>query len=147
MGKKGLALKTPPGPDGLPLLGTLPDLVRKEIMPFYHRLWRKYGDLVRIPLGPIFQYLVTRPDHIQHVLWHNWRNYCKGSGWRNLRRVVGDGLLTSEGKLWQHQRRLAQPSFQPQACRELAGVIRDVVEGVLARWRGLAERQEAIDVM
>jgi cytochrome P450 len=117
------------------------------MMSFYHGLWKRYGDLVRIPLGPMSQYLVTRPDHIRHVLFHNWRNYCKGVGWRNVRRVLGDGLLTSEGKLWQQQRRLANPVFQPQACRELAGVIGSAVNAVLARWRGLEERQKVIDVL
>ena len=61
------------------------------------------------------------------------RGHCKGRGWRNVRRVVGDGVLTSDGRLWQRQRRLAQPSFQQQACRELAGVVGTVVEAVLAR--------------
>jgi cytochrome P450 len=122
-------------------------LYRKGPLAFYHGLWRKYGDVVGIPFGPITQYLLARPDDVQHVLLHNWRNYCKGTGWREVQRLLGAGLLTSEGRQWQRQRRLAQPFFQARAGAAFAGALGEAVEALLRRWHGREGQGEPIDVM
>jgi cytochrome P450 len=122
-------------------------MYRKGPLAFYQSLWRAYGDVVRIRLAPIAQYLLVRPDDIQHVLVHNWRNYCKGLGYREVRLIAGAGLLTSEGKQWQQQRRLAQPFFQARACTAFASAIHEAVEALLVRWGSMEKRREPLDVL
>src|SRR4051794_6980737 len=89
-----------PGPRGLQLLMTLPEIRRKGLVRFYLDLWLEYGDLVRIPTGPVTQYLVAHPDDIRHVLLDNRQNYEKGLDLPRLRLAIGEGLFTSEGELW-----------------------------------------------
>ncbi|MEZ0075131.1 cytochrome P450 [Planotetraspora sp. GP83] len=72
----------------------------------------RYGDAVRLAIGPKAIYLFNHPDHAKHVLADNSAAYHKGIGLAEARRVIGDGLLTSEGELWRRQRRTIQPSFQ-----------------------------------
>lgn len=50
----------------------------------------------------------------QQVLVHDAANYTKGRGLQVARRLLGQGLLTSENPLHKEQRRLLQPIFQPR---------------------------------
>jgi hypothetical protein len=43
-----------PGPPGYPVIGVLPDIVRHgSALPVFKDAWRTYGDVVRVPLGPV----------------------------------------------------------------------------------------------
>ncbi|MBD2898625.1 Pentalenene oxygenase [Actinomadura sp. RB99] len=49
------------------------------------------GEIVRLNLGPFRPYLVTHPDHLQHVLRDNVENYRReGMMWKPLARLTGD---------------------------------------------------------
>src|SRR4051794_41117515 len=49
------------------------------------------GDIVRLRLGTFRPYLVTRPEHVQHVLRDNAPNYLReGLLWKPLSRLVGE---------------------------------------------------------
>ena len=48
----------------------------------------------------------------QYALQKNQRNFTKSPiQTKDLSKYVGFGLLTSEGELWQNQRKLIQPAF------------------------------------
>jgi cytochrome P450 len=82
-----------------------------------------------MPFGPVDIYLVTRPEHVGHVLLDNWRNYPKGDAmWRPLRRLLGQGLVTSDGDLWVKNRRLLQPLFAPKHLAALSATMVSVLE-------------------
>jgi cytochrome P450 len=83
----------------------------------------RYGDAVRLPLGPKTMYFFNHPDYAKHVLADNAANYRKGIGLVHARRVLGDGLLTSEGELWRKQRRVIQPAFLAKRIARQADAI------------------------
>jgi cytochrome P450 len=95
----------------------------------------KYGDAVRLPLGPKTLYFFNHPDHAKHVLADNAENYTKGLGMVHARRALGDGLLTSEGQLWRRQRKTIQPVFQAKRIARQLDVISDEAERLAARLR------------
>ncbi|MEO3867444.1 cytochrome P450 [Nonomuraea sp. B12E4] len=115
------ARRVPPGPP----LTAGPGLFRKlatdrlGMMTYATR----YGDAVRLRIGPKALYFFNHPDHAKHVLADNAGNYRKGIGLVQARRAIGDGLLTSEGELWRKQRRTIQPVFQNKRIAGQAGVI------------------------
>lgn len=82
-----------------------------------------YGDAVRLPLGPKTLYFFNHPDHVRRVLTDNSSNYHKGIGLVHARRALGNGLLTSEGALWQSQRKVIQPVFQARRVSRQVGVV------------------------
>ena len=70
------------------------------------------GEVVdlRLPYARVFA--VASPKIIEQVLVTQAPKFSKQTrGYDQLRRVLGNGLLTSEGSFWLRQRRLAQPAF------------------------------------
>src|SRR5206468_6047936 len=97
----------PPGPTGYPWLGVLPQM-RRDSLRFLTATARAYGDIVTLPLGPLRVYLLCHPDHIAYVL-QDHHNYTKSRFTEQVKPVLGQGLVTSDGALWRTQRRLMQP--------------------------------------
>ncbi len=85
--------------------------MRREPLGFLQDLAATYGDVARFTLGQQAMFLVNHPDHIRDVLVTHQRNFTKGRGLERAKRMLGEGLLTSEGEFHLRQRRLAQPAF------------------------------------
>ncbi len=89
------------------------------------------GDVVRATIGPWTVHFVTHPDLIKELLVNQARKVVKGLGLQRARRVLGNGLVTSEGEVHHRQRRLSQPAFHRQ---RLLGYGASMVE-LSARYR------------
>src|SRR5262245_2303299 len=75
------------------------------------RIAREHGDIASFHFGPDLHVLLNDPEAIRRVLVTDQRVYMKGKALQEARRVLGDGLLTSEGQHHMRQRRLIQPLF------------------------------------
>jgi cytochrome P450 len=135
----------PPGPRGLPVVGSLFD-VRRDPTGVFMRAALRYGEVVYFKFGPRRGYLITNPADIRHVLQDNARNYHKSPLYQKLRMYLGNGLLTSEDALWLRQRRIAQPAFHRQRVASLAQVMTAAVGEAAAHWQTVADRGDAVDV-
>src|SRR5262245_31892944 len=62
------------------------------------------------PLRP--DVVVCHPESVEYVLKANQKNYIKSKNIQQLRPMLGNGLLTSEGEPWKEHRRLIGPEFQ-----------------------------------
>lgn len=77
-------------------------------------------------------YLVNHPDGAKHVLMDNAANFSKQArGFGLLRKLIGDGLLTSDGDVWKRHRRIIQPAFAKQALEAYARVMAEVTTATL----------------
>jgi cytochrome P450 len=126
-----------PGPRGNAMLGMLLDVWRDRL-GLMTGVTEKYGDAVRFTMGPKSLYFFNHPEHAKHVLADNHANYHKGIGLIHAKRVLGDGLLTSEGDLWRRQRRTIQPTFQRERLARFAGTVAGEADALVRRWRGRA---------
>jgi cytochrome P450 len=96
---------------------------------------RDFGDIAYTRLGPFDVYLVSHPDDIRDVLVTNNHSYMKGRGLQEAKRVLGEGLLTSEGEFHRSQRRLIQPIFHHARIDGYGEVmVRDAIR-LTDRWR------------
>jgi cytochrome P450 len=117
-----------------------------EPLGFLEKMFRDYGDVVRTRILNLRIYLIAHPEGIKHVLQDNHRNYRKSFDYKILARLLGQGLVTSEGPLWLKQRRLMQPMFHRQKVAGFGTVMADCTLEMLDRWRRCAQQQESFDV-
>src|SRR5215467_7015172 len=128
-----------PGPGGAEAARLLATMVR-DPLGAYVRLTARYGDAVRVPFAPRrWSFLLSRPEHAEHVLAANQDNYVKAFTYRPLRALVGNGLLTSEGQMWRRHRRLIQPVFSRREVTGFGPQMTAPARRLAARWAGLAE--------
>jgi cytochrome P450 len=130
---------------GLPLLGLLPALARDPLAVFERA--RALGDLVRLPVpGRHALFVLADPALIRRVLQENAANYRRTPFHDRLKSVLGEGLLTSEGELWQSQRALLQPAFRAGRIRRFVALMSDAAEALAARWAAAAEAGRVLDI-
>ncbi|MBI3549139.1 MAG: cytochrome P450 [Elusimicrobia bacterium] len=139
-------LPAPPGPKGSPIYGILREY-RKDPLGTMFKNVNTYGEIVRFPFGPIYYYLLWHPDHVQHVLQNNHRNYGKSTySWKKMRPLLGMGLLTSEGDFWLRQRRIAQPAFHRERVAGFGTTMTDLTKEMLDAWDRREKPDAPIDV-
>lgn len=129
-----LARSIPPGPRQV-LPGSQVLALRRDPTGFLLRLAREYGPIVRLRLAGRDTFLLNDPDHIRDVLVTHQRNFRKGPALDRARRLLGDGLLTSNGEHHQRQRRLAQPAFHRQRVASYGEVMVEYALRTRARWQ------------
>ena len=137
----------PPGPTGHPILGVMPEFNR-DTLGFIERC-RDYGDVVRMRFLYLTVHFLYNPDDIEYVLSTNAKNFIKSRSLRSpfFRRLVGNGLLTSEGEEWKRQRRLAQPAFHRQRISAYGDVMVEYATRMISSWRHGEQRDIHRDMM
>lgn len=125
----------PPGPKELPVLGNTHRYSR-DPLSFIETLTRCYNHLSSFTLGTERTYLVSNPADVEQVLVSESASYRKPESLRSgaIDDLLGDGLLLSDGGLWERQRRRAQPAFAPGRVMRFGETISGYAEEVTAGW-------------
>lgn len=123
----------PPGPRGLPLVGSMAGFVR-DPAGFLLQLARRYGDIAHYTLGTYHVYLLNHPDFVRDVLVTHSRQFHKGPGGDSFKPMLGAGLFTSEDAFHLRQRRLSQPAFHRQRIAAYGEVMVRHAEDLDRRW-------------
>ena len=114
----------------------------RDPLAFFTNLARTYGDIVAYRLGGERLLFVNEPQHIKDVLVTHNRNFTKGRALQRTKRLLGEGLLTSEGATHLRQRRLMQPAFH----RERIAAYADTMVAYADRMRGAWRDGATLDV-
>ena len=138
-------IPSPAGPKGLPLFGNLAE-IRKDTLNFFVKLTREYGDVVPYRIGTDQVFLINHPDLIRYVLLINQTNYAKGKFFAKAEPLMGGAMVMSDGEKWLKLRRTALPAVQGRALVGMADVMVDAADDMIARWRGLADTGQPIDI-
>jgi cytochrome P450 len=107
----------------------------RDPLGFLSRCVREYGDVVELRFMGQPIYLLADPGLIEYVLVENNRNFTKTRILKRNRRLLGEGLLISEGEFWRRQRRLAQPAFHRKRVAAYGEVMAAFAERSLGAWR------------
>ncbi|MDC4226145.1 MAG: cytochrome P450 [Candidatus Manganitrophus sp.] len=118
-------------------------LFARDPIDFLMRLSREYGDIAHFKIGSQELFLFNHPDLIKNVLTVDHRSFIKGRGLQWAKRLLGEGLLTSEGEFHRRQRRIAQPAFH----RQRIGAYGEMMTGYGVRTRERWEEEKPFDVL
>lgn len=100
----------PPGPT-VSRFASLTYRFSRDPLTFLTTVSRTYGDLSSYRMGGELIFFVNDPQYIKDILVTHHRNFTKSRGLERTKRLLGNGLLTSEGAFHLRQRRLMQPAF------------------------------------
>src|SRR5436305_12576662 len=89
------------------------------------------------------------PNQIEYVLATNAKNFIKSMSLRSnfFQRLVGNGLLTSQGEEWKCQRRLSSPAFHRERVATYATTMVDYTNRLTSKWRDGETRDIHPDMM
>ena len=122
-----------PGPKTWSLFGHLFEL-RRDLIGFLTKVARKYGDITYFRIGLIRVVLLNNPDYIKEVLQTNDRNFVKGRPLRLVKQLLGEGLLTSEGKFHARQSRIVQPALDLRRIHAFGEIMTDYASRFSRGW-------------
>ena len=95
----------------------------------------RFGDIAHYKIGPEHILFLNHPDYIREVLVVQNANFVKERTVQRTKMLLGEGMITSEGKDHRRQRMAAQPAFHRQRIPDYASIM--VEEALLEResWR------------
>lgn len=122
----------PPGPRGLPILGSLPSFYW-DSLGFVRRIAERHGDVALVRIAGVPFYMVSHPEHIKEVLT-NQRDFRKGDIGPERRLLLGKGLATAEADFWVRQRQISQPAFHRERIAAYGAIMAGICQRRIADW-------------
>ena len=106
------------------------------------------GSTVQLYAGGVYSMILTAdPDFIRHILQKNPRKYSKSTRqFNNIKRFLGNGLLTSDGAYWLKQRRLIQPGFHKNRLREVLKLMDSTTDQYLDHLDTALQSNPEVDI-
>jgi cytochrome P450 len=128
------AVATAPGPK----LSLIASLIYRpgggNPLDFFTSLARTYGDISTYRMAGEQLFLVNDPRLIRDILVTHNRNFTKSRGLERSKRLLGQGLLTSEGARHLRQRRLMQPAFHRDRIAAYGGLMVGYADRMRRSW-------------
>jgi cytochrome P450 len=124
----------PPGPKSIVPFRMMMRM-RKAGADTLHAVAQEFGDLAYFRLGEQDVYFVNDPDLIKDILVTQQSKFTKSRMLQRAKRMLGEGMLTSEGAFHLRQRRLAQPAFHRERLKGYAAAMTDCILDARGRWQ------------
>jgi cytochrome P450 len=119
---------------GAPVVGNLLAIMRE-------RLWligeasSVRGGLCELPLAGRSIMIASSPELVHEILVAQADRFVKGTTFRFLRPILGDGLLLSEREAHRRQRKLMAPAFAHRRIAAYADTMTACAESLQGSWR------------
>ncbi len=136
-----------PSPKGRRLIGHLAEF-KKNPLDCMSRWHRECGDIVNFQILTQHFYLLSHPDLVEQAMVEQQDIFVKmynPKKPKGLQLLMGQGLVTSTGPLWNRQRRLLQPVFQRRNILTWLPEMEKAGTQLIARWRAF-EPDAEVDI-
>ncbi|MEO1175066.1 MAG: cytochrome P450, partial [Myxococcota bacterium] len=114
----------PPGPSRWSVFRTMGNVVDDPLATL-SALHTKHGDVVHLPLLFRNAFFINHPDLVEDVLLRRSSEFSKDILLREVKLLLGEGLLTSEGDFWKRQRKLSSPFL---TRRQIEKYAKDMID-------------------
>jgi cytochrome P450 len=119
---------------GGPLLGNVLGLARDRL-GVMRVAGAVRGGICEMPLAGGTVVVLSSPDLVHEVLVAQGDNFKKGTTFRFLRPIIGNGLLTSEGDFHRRQRKLMAPALSHKRIAAYADTMAAYAERTQGAWK------------
>ena len=128
------AIEYPLGPKAV-----LPNKLLREFLhdpiKYLMNVARTYGEICHFKFGKQHIYLLTNPEYIDDILIKNHKNFTKSKTRQVAKRLLGEGLVTSEGEYHDRQRRIIQPTFHPNRIKAYGQIVTIYGNQMCQQWK------------
>lgn len=93
------------------------------------------GDVTFFKMGGQPAFFLNHPEMARDLLVVNAQKFIKGRALQRAKKLLGEGLLTSEGEAHLRQRRMIQPAFHRQRIVEYARAMIQYGERMANSWQ------------
>ncbi|KFM70608.1 Cytochrome P450 315a1, mitochondrial, partial [Stegodyphus mimosarum] len=140
-----------PAPKGLPLVGTLFDLIRKggsqKIHEYCDMRHRELGPIFREKLGTVDAVVLSDKDYIQRVYYSEGRYpvHMVPEAWLIYNELKGikRGLFFMDGEQWRDRRKLLNEALLSMGeVTKYEQAFNDVVTDLTDRWQTVSRREK-----
>lgn len=130
-----MSRREPPGPNGYPIIGSMPDFFGDRIQAF-EKWIAEYGDIVHVSVAGDSYYILAHPNHVHQVLVgaQDAFRLAQIQRWAFAPVSGSDGLLLLENDRWREQRDLIQPAFTGDSVAEYASTVIEYADTVAMSW-------------
>lgn len=137
---------TPPGPVGLPIVGSVLEM-RREPFEFFRRCSQEFGDIYRVPFpvgGSII--VVNHPDYASQVMDDPVGRYSMIGPGQAAMGLIGAAIPMLEGEKFRQRRRMLMPMFGRRHLARVAEVIADEFVRRIDGWSQWANTGGVVDL-
>ncbi|KAF8389903.1 hypothetical protein HHK36_024421 [Tetracentron sinense] len=106
-----------------------------RLQPHIHSWIKTYGMNFLTWYGSKAQLIVTEPELIKEILSNRDGTYPKTEAEDFVKKLLGDGIVTTEGKKWSKHRKLANHAFNAENLKGMIPEMIASVEMMLERWK------------
>ncbi|KGA32454.1 cytochrome P450 [Pectobacterium brasiliense] len=139
------SIKRLPMPPTRSILGHVDYLKRSDVHLQMLRWKAQYGRFYRLRLGFTSAIVIADAECIRTIMKSRPDEFRRISSIESVFQEAGlNGVFSSEGKRWEHQRRLTEPMFQPAHLKYFYPSLRKVTSRLSDRFTMLAETGEAV---
>jgi cytochrome P450 len=137
-----------PEPPGPPLRETPRWLgqIQRDVLGSFDDISDQFGDISMVRLGPRRLIVFRSAEGARHVLVTAQDRYPKAENFKLLARVLGRGLVTSEGEVWRKSRRMVQPLFAKRHLGAYADHMSAAAAAALERWEAGWPADHRVDI-
>jgi cytochrome P450 len=123
----------PPGPSSVQSLKIIRELVDNPLETLL-KIANKYGEVSHFKVGSRHVFLINNPEYIEKILIYNHQNFKKGKRLQTAKKLLGEGLVTSEDKKHESQRKIIQPLFLPKKITSYGQIMVDECKSMCKEW-------------
>lgn len=111
----------------------------RDPLKLFLSLKQQYGDMVKITAPDLGgkAILLSDPKVMREVLIEKQNDFKKPKTptTRDVKQIMGNGLVTSHGEGWRRQHRILMPHFQNKSVQKMVPVAIEEADRLINRWR------------
>lgn len=110
------------------------------LFPFFEQWRKQFGDMFVFALGNTQIVYVTQPDVVRDITTCTSLDLGKPSYQHKERGpLLGQGILTSNGTIWAHQRKILAPELYMEKVKGMLSLVNESTLTLVKSWKNLVD--------
>lgn len=115
------------------------------LLPFFDKWRSQFGEIFMFALGNTQILFVTQPDMVREITTCTSLDLGKPTYQAKERgSLLGQGILTSNGAVWAHQRKILAPELYMEKVKGMVGLVQESTITLVNSWKSIIEAEGGI---